>query len=264
LQRQSTSLPASDLLYLQRTIGNRAVNELLQRQEGQSQAATAPPLEEGGQVTSTLEKRIRQSQAGGNALPAHVQRQVEPVVGADLRKVKVHTDLNSVQLNRELGAKAFTLGKHIYYGAGQSPSDLQLTAHEVVHTVQQGASPLVQRDYIDPTLTPVHVSDSEDEVEDQDTEDRETEDRESGQMPEGELDTGSTNLGMGYFQGNTTNSTSSPRQSRRFSRRSFSLSTSGNTFGGTSNPLPRNYIDSNAPSPRTRSESSGSLPRVYS
>ena len=37
-----------------------------------------------------------------------------------------------------MGAKAFTHGNHIYYGAGQSPHDLKLTAHEAVHTVQQG------------------------------------------------------------------------------------------------------------------------------
>jgi hypothetical protein len=31
-----------------------------------------------------------------------------------------------------MDAKAFTHQNHIYYGKGQSPSDLKLTAHETV------------------------------------------------------------------------------------------------------------------------------------
>jgi len=44
-----------------------------------------------------------------------------------------------VQLNRDLGAKAFTHKNHIFYGAGSSPNDMKLTTHEAVHTIQQGA-----------------------------------------------------------------------------------------------------------------------------
>jgi hypothetical protein len=74
LQSRATSLPANDLLYLQRTIGNRAVNDLLQRQERPPQAAPSIPYAEGGQVSSDLEQRIRYTQAGGSALPTHTQR----------------------------------------------------------------------------------------------------------------------------------------------------------------------------------------------
>jgi predicted chitinase len=40
-------------------------------------------------------------------------------------------------MNRELGAQAFTHGSDIYFGAGKSPGNNELTAHELTHVVQQ-------------------------------------------------------------------------------------------------------------------------------
>ncbi len=103
------------------------------------QRTAAPVGPDGGALAGDLESRIRRTQSSGSALPSAVRGAIEPQLGADLSSVKVHTDSHAVQLNRELGAKAFTHQNHIYYGAGQSPGDLKLTAHEAVHTVQQGA-----------------------------------------------------------------------------------------------------------------------------
>ncbi len=100
---------------------------------------------EGGSINQELESRINGSRGGGSPLPGSVRATLEPKLNADLSNVKVHTNSNAVQLNRELGAKAFTSRNHIYYGAGQSPADLALTTHEVVHTMQQGAVQPVQR-----------------------------------------------------------------------------------------------------------------------
>lgn len=94
---------------------------------------------EGGPLQGNLERQIQQTQSGGSALPQGVRRQLEPKLGADLAAVKVHTDAHAVQLTRALGAEAFTHQNHIYYGEGKSPHDLRLTAHEAVHTIQQGA-----------------------------------------------------------------------------------------------------------------------------
>ncbi|NOZ70116.1 MAG: DUF4157 domain-containing protein [Deferribacteres bacterium] len=61
--------------------------------------------------------------------------------GADFSSVRVHTDSNAVQMNRQLNAQAFTYGKDIYFGAGRySPgtaSGRRLLAHELTHVVQQ-------------------------------------------------------------------------------------------------------------------------------
>jgi hypothetical protein len=62
---------------------------------------------------------------------------MEPRFGADLSAVRVHTDSSSVQMNRELGAQAFTHGNDVYFGAGKSPGQNELTAHELTHIIQQ-------------------------------------------------------------------------------------------------------------------------------
>jgi hypothetical protein len=49
----------------------------------------------------------------------------------------VHTGGDAVQMNRELGAQAFAHGSDVYFGAGKSPGNNELTAHELTHVVQQ-------------------------------------------------------------------------------------------------------------------------------
>ncbi len=99
----------------------------------------APVGLEGGAIDTKLEGSLRRAQNGGSALPSGVRRTLEPKLGADLSNVKVHTGTHAAQLSRDFGAKAFTHKNHIFYGAGQSPSNVKLTAHETVHTIQQGA-----------------------------------------------------------------------------------------------------------------------------
>lgn len=85
---------------------------------------------------------------GGTSLPAGVRTFMEPRFGFDFSKVRVHADIESAQLCRDLGARAFTHQDHIYYGAGQYPGPDALTAHELTHVVQQvhgRAQPSIQR-----------------------------------------------------------------------------------------------------------------------
>jgi hypothetical protein len=176
-------LTSSDVALLQRTVGNVAVVQMLGRggssrihvgprhdrfereadQISRQVVAThgaTPPFQrsseatvqrqsvapDGARVDAGFESRLQRAQSGGRVLPGSVRGPIEAKLGADLSPVKVHTDKAAVQMSREIGAKAFTHGKHIYYGAGQSPHDMKLTAHEAVHTVQQGAVPqAVQR-----------------------------------------------------------------------------------------------------------------------
>ena len=68
---------------------------------------------------------------------------MEPRFGVDFSHVRIHTGSDSAQMNRDVGAQAFTHGSDIYYGAGSSATNLELTAHELTHVVQQtGGSPL--------------------------------------------------------------------------------------------------------------------------
>jgi hypothetical protein len=84
-----------------------------------------------------LESRLNASKGGGNALAPEVRAFMEPRFGADFSSVRVHTGGEAVQMNRELGAQAFAHGSDIYFGAGKSPGNNELTAHELTHVVQQ-------------------------------------------------------------------------------------------------------------------------------
>jgi len=84
-----------------------------------------------------IEQQLGQSMGKGSPLPDSVRSYMEPRFGADFSSVRVHTDSEASTLNRSLSAQAFTVGQDIYYGAGKSPTDLSLTAHELTHVVQQ-------------------------------------------------------------------------------------------------------------------------------
>lgn len=77
----------------------------------------------------------------GSALPASIMRKFESSLGADLSSVRVHTGAASASAASAVGARAYTMGQDIHFGAGQfdpsSGSGQHLLAHEVAHTVQQ-------------------------------------------------------------------------------------------------------------------------------
>ncbi|MGD9788977.1 MAG: DUF4157 domain-containing protein, partial [Sulfuricellaceae bacterium] len=62
----------------------------------------------------------------------------------DFSQVKVHTDNEAAQMNQALGARAFTYGRDIFFGAGEYAPETQsgehLLAHELAHVIQQGRS----------------------------------------------------------------------------------------------------------------------------
>ncbi len=70
--------------------------------------------------------------------------------GNRLNSVRVHADAEAGRLNADLAARAFTVGSHVFFGAGQfrpsTQSGERLLAHELAHTVQStGDAPTVRR-----------------------------------------------------------------------------------------------------------------------
>jgi len=94
--------------------------------------------------SSDLEKNLTQSKGEGSPLAPNTRREMESSFGADFSGVRVHNNSNAVQMNQQLGAQAFTNGNDIYFNEGKySPntdSGKHLLAHELTHTVQQGAT----------------------------------------------------------------------------------------------------------------------------
>lgn len=82
---------------------------------------------------------------GAGNLPAQTRKFMEPRFGADFSGIRVHTDDAAANKAKKLDAAAFTTGKDIYFGRGKFQPDTaagkELIAHELTHTVQQGAAP---------------------------------------------------------------------------------------------------------------------------
>ncbi len=91
-----------------------------------------------------LQSRLNSSKGGGNPLSPDIQSSMGSAIGADFSNVRVHTGSESVQMNKELGAQAFTHGSDIHFSQGKydtnSSSGKHLLAHELTHTMQQGSS----------------------------------------------------------------------------------------------------------------------------
>lgn len=115
---------------LQRKFGNSYVQRMIQRAMGP----------EGGPLDGETANRINSKRGGGSSLDAGVRREMEQSMGADFSGVKVHSDTESHELNRQLGANAFTTGSDIFMGAGKSAGDKDLLSHELTHVVQQGGN----------------------------------------------------------------------------------------------------------------------------
>ena len=121
--------------------------EKLQKKEEQSddemdvQAKSTDSPTEG---SPDLQTSLNSSKGGGSSLSSDTQSSMGSAFGADFSKVRIHTGTEAVQMNKQLGAQAFTHGNDIYFNEGKydtnSSSGKHLLAHELTHTVQQGAS----------------------------------------------------------------------------------------------------------------------------
>ncbi|MEG4114104.1 MULTISPECIES: eCIS core domain-containing protein [unclassified Microcoleus] len=95
-------------------------------------------------VASNVAADIQNSMAAGSPLPLSVRRFMEPRFQANFSNVKIHTGDKSAKLNRQLNAQAFTMGNQIFFGKDkfkpETSEGKELIAHELTHTIQQGAA----------------------------------------------------------------------------------------------------------------------------
>lgn len=124
------------LLYLQRTVGNQAVQRLLQAHG----ADAARAAEIGGEVAredsrAVLEEAERGTSGAGGPLPHAAQ--IQKAFGShDISHVRAHQDSRAAEAARAIGARAYTSGEDVAFAG--SP-DLHTAAHEAAHVVQQRA-----------------------------------------------------------------------------------------------------------------------------
>ena len=122
--------------------------EAIQRVKEKEEELQMKPETGGKTATPQLSSRIQDKTGKGKPLPDKARVEMENSFGADFSGINIHTDTQAVQLNKELGAQAFTHGRDVYFNAGkyrpESSEGKRLLAHELTHVIQQGASPAVR------------------------------------------------------------------------------------------------------------------------
>jgi hypothetical protein len=92
-----------------------------------------------------FEQSLLSSKGSGSALPGDTREFMESRFNADFSGVRIHTGATAQSMSSNIHAQAFAHGNDIYFNEGKfSPhteSGGTLLAHELTHTIQQGASP---------------------------------------------------------------------------------------------------------------------------
>ena len=98
--------------------------------------------------TSTFSSQLQQSKGQGAPLNHSVLHTMQNRFGADFSSVRIHNNHTSAQLSSNINAQAFTHGNDIYFNHGKynphTSSGGNLLAHELTHTIQQGAASRVR------------------------------------------------------------------------------------------------------------------------
>src|SRR5437588_9434715 len=72
------------------------------------------------EITPDFESDLKQMRrAGGQPLPDSLRAFLEPRFGRSLSDIRVHVGRDAAELAGEANARAFTVGKHIVFGAGE-------------------------------------------------------------------------------------------------------------------------------------------------
>ncbi len=95
-----------------------------------------------GGARTTSNPRAIQAQLGkGRSLDGGVRSRMESAFGTGFGHVRIHTDAQAASLSNKHNARAFTIGQHVAFGAGEyRPGTLvgdAILAHELAHTQQQ-------------------------------------------------------------------------------------------------------------------------------
>jgi hypothetical protein len=128
---------------LPRPVAMQRMGEAYAKEEEEETLQTKSSRNIGGIVPPTIAQQIHSSRGSGQMMDTGTRSFMETRFRADFGKVRIHADHNAAMFNRNLQARAFTLGRDIYFNQGQYSPDAgdgrKLLAHELTHVVQQGA-----------------------------------------------------------------------------------------------------------------------------
>jgi Domain of unknown function (DUF4157) len=117
-------------------VSNRALASRLSRR------LTSGPR--GSNLGPELVMALQQQIGRGRPPDAHVQA-AAAALGASSERLRIHTDDAAQALSASVSARAFTVGRDVFFGRGEynpaSSDGAQLVRHELVHVAQNEASP---------------------------------------------------------------------------------------------------------------------------
>ncbi|WP_354667420.1 eCIS core domain-containing protein [Pseudotamlana agarivorans] len=101
-------------------------------------------------ASNQVSNKIKRKSGQGRLMSENTKTEMESSFGTDFSDVNIHTDDDAIQMNKELGAQAFTHGKDVYFNSGKynpdSSEGKHLLAHELTHVVQQNSKKKIQRE----------------------------------------------------------------------------------------------------------------------
>lgn len=144
---------------------NRVAEEVVQRQDSESsdksqnhdlvQATEVPSRSP--DFTPHFEARMSSSQGIGNILSRSTPAFFETRLGVDFGNVSIHNDSRAAEAARAMNARAFTIGRDIFFAetqyAPETREGQRLLAHELVHVIQQNGerAPGLDLETVSPT-----------------------------------------------------------------------------------------------------------------
>jgi len=115
-----------------------------EEQPVQRKAETGGSSPDASPVPVVTAARIHSQRGAGSPLPGRERAFFEPRFGGSFGHVRVHADSESAWLARELNARAFTVGRDVFFASGEyRPGTMEgrhLLAHELTHVVQQAGN----------------------------------------------------------------------------------------------------------------------------
>jgi hypothetical protein len=107
-------------------------------------AAAGPVLfkaRDGGARPADDPQAVQAQLGDGRSLDSGVRSRMESAFGTTFSHVRMHTDSNAAYLSSSMNARAFTVGEHVAFDAGEylpgTPFGDALIAHELAHVLQQ-------------------------------------------------------------------------------------------------------------------------------
>lgn len=121
-----------------------------EEKERQDEVIQAKPLAlQGGGGGPDTAAAVQATRLGGMPMSDSLRSFFEPRFGHDFSRVRIHTGSQAAAAAKGIGARAYAVGSDIVFGAGEyAPATAEgrrLLAHELTHTIQQGAADVVRR-----------------------------------------------------------------------------------------------------------------------